>query len=305
VLIFGFFALVLVLLVHQARTVDWGDVWQSLRSYRASTLLGAVALALLSYALYCSYDMFGRYLTGHGLPIARVAGVGFVSYAFNLNLGALVGGVAMRYRLYARLGLDTQTTTKVVAMSVLTNWIGYLLLAGVLFALHPLELPPQWRIGTVGLRVLGIVLCLLVAGYLGLCFIAKRRTWTLRGHSIKLPSGRIALAQLALSALNWLTISAIVTLLLGNRIDYPSVLGVMLVAAVAGVISHVPAGLGVLEAVFLALLSHRAPQGELLAALLAYRAIYYLTPLMLATGLFLGFGGHRANDKERDRPTRS
>jgi uncharacterized membrane protein YbhN (UPF0104 family) len=65
-------------------------------------------------------------------------------------------------------------------MSVLTNWIGYLLLAGVLFALHPLELPPQWRIGTAGLRVLGIVLCLLVAGYLGLCFIAKRRTWNLR-----------------------------------------------------------------------------------------------------------------------------
>ena len=61
----------------------------------------------------------------------------------------------------------------------------------------------------------------------------------------------------------------------------------LLVAAVAGVIAHVPAGLGVLEAVFIALLSHRVPQAELLAALLAYRALYYLVPLALAFGLFL------------------
>jgi hypothetical protein len=32
-------------------------------------------------------------------------GVTFISYAFNLNLGSLVGGVAFRYRLYSRLGL--------------------------------------------------------------------------------------------------------------------------------------------------------------------------------------------------------
>jgi uncharacterized membrane protein YbhN (UPF0104 family) len=52
---------------------------------------------------------------------------------------------------------------------------------------------------------------------------------------------------------------------------------------VAGVITHVPAGLGVLEAVFVALLAHQLPQSRLLAALLAYRAIYYLLPLAIAT----------------------
>ena len=41
------------------------------------------------------------------------------------------------------------------------------------------------------------------------------------------------------------------------------------------------------KAVFIALLSHRIPQAELLAALLAYRAIYYLMPLALALGLFV------------------
>ena len=97
----------------------------------------------------------------------------------------------------------------------------------------------------------------------------------------------MAALQLVLSATNWMLIGAVVWVLLQHRIDYPSVLGVLLIAAVAGVIAHVPAGLGVLEAVFIALLAHRIPDTELLAALLAYRAIYYLIPLALACGLFI------------------
>ena len=93
--------------------------------------------------------------------------------------------------------------------------------------------------------------------------------------------------ELVLSAMNWMLIGSVMWVLLQHRVDYPSVLGVLLIAAVAGVIAHVPAGLGVLEAVFVALLSGRVPQGELLAALLAYRATYYLAPLALALGLFI------------------
>jgi glycosyltransferase 2 family protein len=52
---------------------------------------------------------------------------------------------------------------------------------------------------------------------------------------------------------------------------------------VAGVITHVPAGLGVLEAVFVALLAHQVAEAQLLAALLAYRGLYYLLPLVVAT----------------------
>jgi hypothetical protein len=53
-------------------------------------------------------------------------------------------------------------------------------------------------------------------------------------------------------------------------------------AAVAGVVTHVPAGLGVLEAVFVACLSDVGTP-IVLAALLSYRAVYYLVPLALAS----------------------
>jgi uncharacterized membrane protein YbhN (UPF0104 family) len=76
-------------------------------------------------------------------------------------------------------------------------------------------------------------------------------------------------------------------LLMRHHVAYSAVLSVLLVAAVAGVITHVPAGLGVLEAVFVALLSHQVAQGKLLGALLAYRALYYLLPLMVAAVAYL------------------
>lgn len=283
----AFFAVVLVLVADHARTIDWGSVGAGLREYSLATLLLAAGLAAASHALYCSYDLIGRHETGHRLSARKVVAIGFTCYAFNLNLGSLVGGVALRYRLYARFGLNAETITKVLALSLLTNWLGYCFVAGCVFLFAGLALPAGWELGSDGLRWLGAALLLAVAAYVGLCFLSTRREWRVRGHVLQLPSGRMAVLQLALSAANWMVIGGVVWVLLQHRIDYPSVLGVLLLAAVAGVIAHVPAGLGVLEGVFIALLSHRIPQAELLAALLAYRAIYYLLPLALASGVFV------------------
>ena len=82
-------------------------------------------------------------------------------------------------------------------------------------------------------------------------------------------------------------ISGIIYTLLQQRIEFPTVVSVLLLAAIAGVIAHVPAGLGVLEAVFVALLAHRMPQPAILAALVAYRFVYYLGPLVIAGVVYL------------------
>jgi len=58
-------------------------------------------------------------------------------------------------------------------------------------------------------------------------------------------------------------------------------MGVYVLAVVAGIASNVPAGLGVFESVLLLALPG-IPRDGLLAAILAYRAIYYLAPLALA-----------------------
>jgi glycosyltransferase 2 family protein len=282
----AFLVLVGALLVKLAAGVDWRAAWTALRGLPASTLLMAAALAACSHAIVASYDLVGRHVTGHGLPRRKVVQVGFVSYAVNLNLGALVGGVAFRYRLYSRQGLEVGVITRVLALSILTNWLGYLLLAGALLVLAPPALPTRWGVPGQLLPLLGAAMLALAAAYLLLCAASRRREWVLHGRVLKLPGARTALRQLALSTTNWMVMAGVIAVLLQGRIEYPVVLGTLLLAAVAGVVAHVPAGLGVIEAVFVAMLAARLPQHELLAVLLAYRGLYYLVPLALASGLF-------------------
>ena len=284
---FAFMALVIGLLVKYARTIDWDDVRQSVLELPRHVLLLAGLLCAASHLLYACFDLIGRRYTRHGLAVPKVMQVNFISYAFNLNFGSLVGGIAFRYRLYTRLGLGYATITRVLTLSMLTNWLGYLLLAGIVFTVSPLQLPPHWKMDSEGLQLLGVVLLGAALAYLLLCGWSKKRTWTIRGHELILPRPRMALLQLAMSSSNWMIMAAAVYILLQGRIEYSQVLAVLLIAAVAGVITHVPAGLGVLEAVFIALLSHKVPEGQLLGALLGYRALYYIAPLLAAALLYL------------------
>ena len=283
----AFFALVLMLLVRQTRSIEWTEVWRGLQALPLPVLLVAAGLALASHLLYACFDLLGRHYAGHSLPTATVMAITFVSYAFNLSMGSLVGGVGFRYRLYAQFGIDTAHTTRILTMSMLTNWLGYLLLAGLVFAFFPPSLPPHWEVADGILASIGAAMLVLPIAYLLWCAVSRRRSWTLRGHDVDLPTLRLALLQMAMSCSNWLLMGGVVYVLLQRQIEFPLVLGTLLAGAVAGVITHVPAGLGVLEAVFVALLSDFAPTATLVAAVLAYRALYYLVPLILAVGVYV------------------
>ncbi|ABM35338.1 lysylphosphatidylglycerol synthase domain-containing protein [Polaromonas naphthalenivorans] len=282
-----FFGLVGYLLVSQARTIEWDKVLSSLQDYPLTASWGAVALAAASYLLYSCFDLLGRHYTGHTLRAPTVMLLTFVSYAFNLNLGSVVGGVAFRLRLYSRLGLALGTITRIMSFSMLANWMGYLLLAGLVFSLKPPALPNSWKIDASQLRLTGLALLAVALAYLGACAFSRQRTLRLRGHDIELPSLKLASLQLAMGAGNWLLMSGIVFILLQQRIDFFSVASVLLLAAIAGVITHIPGNLGVLEAVFVALLSQRMPRHDLLAGLVAYRVVYYLLPLLVAAVIYL------------------
>ena len=277
-----FFVTVAILLVRFGSQVQWHAVWATVLSKPVPTLAWAAALAVLSHTLMASFDLIGRRATGHALSVPNVMSVAWVAYVFNLNLGALVGGVGFRFRLYSRLGLDQATIAQVYGWSVLTNWLGYLVLIGATLLLSPNIIPAGWTLGRPATAMLGLVLVLVAIAYLLVCVFATRRHWQWRGHGFDLPPARLALAQLLVSALNWLAIAGVIRVLMGDSIAFSDVLGAMLMAAVAGAVSHVPAGLGVLEAVFIALLGHAMPTNDILAALLAYRAIYYLAPLAVA-----------------------
>ncbi|XXN64344.1 lysylphosphatidylglycerol synthase domain-containing protein [Enterobacter ludwigii] len=283
-----FFIAVIVLLVVYARKVNWEDVYTVIVGYNRYVVLSAAALVVVSYLTYGLYDLIGRAYCGHKLAKRQVMLVSFICYAFNLTLSTWVGGVAMRYRLYSRLGLPGNTITRIFSLSIATNWLGYILLAGVVFAAGMVPIPSGWFIGETTLRIIGAALLVVVAIYLWACAFSKKRRWTVKGQHLQLPSLRMALFQFAVSCANWMVMGMIIWLLLARQVDYPIVLGVLLISSIAGVIIHIPAGIGVLEAVFLALLSgQHASHGTIIAALLAYRVLYFILPLLVALVLYL------------------
>lgn len=278
----GFLLLVAWLLFTHARRTDWEAVWAALTGYDLTQIAIACLLAACSYLAYASYDLFGRYYVGHRIPVARTMSIAFICCAFTLNLGALIGSIGFRYKLYSQRGVGKGDVAHIVGMSITTNWLGYSLLAGLVFLSGNFSIPAGWAASDALMKLLGGALVAVVVGYWLLCMFAQKRSWNIRGQVITLPSIRMALLQIAASAAHWLFMGGVVFTFLYGQVGYFSLLGVLLLSSIAGLIAHVPGALGVLEAVFLALLADTVAPAQLLAALIAYRAVFYLLPLLIA-----------------------
>ena len=282
----AFVVLVVALIVSKARQMDWPEVLEALRSFDVPTVATAFLLAIPSYLACAGFDLVGRHATGHGLTILRTALISYTGYFFSLNLGALIGGLAFRYRLYMPYGLAGMTISQVIGLSVVTNWSGYVLIAGAVLAYQPPGLPPGWHLSNAVLRTAGAVLLLVAAAYIALCAVRGGSTVSLKGSPFRLPTMRIAALQFALSAISWGSIGGIITWLLQGEVSWFAVMPVLMMSAIAGIWSHIPSGLGVTEVVFLSLLGHAVPESRLLAAVLAFRIVYYIVPFAMAALAF-------------------
>jgi len=264
---------------RQLSNTDWSAVGRALTQRDAGVLAAVFALALASHALYAMLDVVGARTVGLKLPAPRVWRTAAVSYALNLNLGALVGGVASRYRLYLEQGASLAEVTRVIALSMAGNWIGYSLLLALGFLWADDDLLARW-VGDGGAVAIMLALGVAVLAWFAAC--ARRARWTLRGREFAFPPLPCALAQAGIGAGNWMLMGAILWLCLPEGVRYAEALGALLAAAVAGAATHVPGGWGVLDYVLVHSLQARAPRHELVAAVLVYRAAYYLLPLAIA-----------------------
>jgi len=283
----AFFVVVLGAIAWYIGAVEWDPVWQSLRTYKTSTLLLAGTIAVLHCLLYASFDLLTKPHKVHGLARRLMYPVAFTSYTFNMNLGPWIGSLGIRLRQYSRLGLGSAQILRILVFTTLTNWVGYVFVAGLVFALRPPPvLPADWPIGAATLRTIGFVLLGVVAAYWAVCAFSRKRTFTIHKLHIRLPSGGMAVLQAVLAGINWLLIALVAWLVLRGIAPYESVVATILLAAIAGTLVHIPGGLGVVEGVILAVLGGDVPRHEMVAALVVYRAIYYLWPFALGVVTF-------------------
>jgi phosphatidylglycerol lysyltransferase len=280
------FGLAVFWLHHVLDRFQWRDVLANVRAIPTAAVLRAVLLTVGGYASLSLYDLLGTRFAGVRLSYPRVALTAFMAYAVghNVGLNTLSGG-AIRYRAYSAVGLGAKQIATIIAFGTLTYFLGVAVLLGVSLLSAPkvsasiLHLPAGAAVGA------GILLLMLVAGYLALAF-KRRAPLRCRSLSLPIPSPKIALAQIAVACCDLLVAAGVLYVLLPSHagLGFLAFAGLYLIAIVAGSLSTVPGGVGVFESVLLLLLPGIAPD-RLLGSLLAYRAIYYLGPFALA--LFL------------------
>jgi len=281
----GLFLLVLWVLHKQLAGHRYRDIIREAKAIPGPRLAWAFVLTVLNYLVLTGHDTLAfRYLR-YPLSYPKIALAAFLSFAFSHNVGfALLSSASMRYRLYSTWGLSAGQIATVVAFNGLTFWFGALLLGGLAFVYEPLTLPSSLRLPFSLPHVLGVCFLAVVLGYFLLSALRKEPI-SIHGWEIPLPPPRLAAAQILLSALDWTLAGGVLYVLLPTEqpFSFPYFLGVFVLAQIAGVSSQAPGGLGVLETVVLVLLANALPTPAVLGSLLAYRGIYYLLPLAVAT----------------------
>ena len=285
----GMLCLALWALHLLARDVNYHQVRQYVHSISHARLGLAGLFTLLGFMVMTLYDRFALASIGRPLPWRRVSLISFVSYAFSnaVGMSLLVSG-SIRYRFYIQNGLSTGEVARVVLFCTLSFWLGLLALTGVTLLLVPLpaSLPLAGFGRPLGLLLTAIPLVWITAGAL------RRRPLRIGRWQLRLPSLMVAVRQVLVGALDWGLAAAVLYVLMPEQLDsgFAHFLAIFVIAQIAGLISHVPGGLGVFEALMLAgfgATGNPALTAPILGALAAFRVIYYLLPLCSATVLVL------------------
>ncbi|WP_176592108.1 bifunctional lysylphosphatidylglycerol flippase/synthetase MprF [Sphingobium sp. EM0848] len=276
-------ALGLVALHGLLAEVRLKDIRHAVHMIAGWRLGGALALTAASYVALTFYDYVALRIVGRPLPWRTAALASFCSYTLSHNLGlSLLTGGSARYRIYTAAGLEGGDIARIIASAGLSFWGGVFVLAGLLMAVHPADITLMGvTFAPVLQRLAGGAI--LLAALVGLIAAGKEGSAPrIFGWMLALPTRGQALAQIGVACIDLAAASAALFILVPGIAPalYPTLFLAYALAIIVTLVSHVPGGLGIFEAVIVATLPD-VDRPSLLAALIAYRLIYYLIPLML------------------------
>ncbi len=249
----------------------------------------AVGLTVLNYMVLVGYDLLAVRYVGESLPLRRVALASFTAYTCGYNFGSTLAGTSVRYRLYSAWGVPAMKIVQLLVILALTFWFGLFALAGVVFIVAPLAMPVDLRccLPFSDTRPLGVILLGIALLYVGLS-AAHRGSVKLWHWTLPVPPFKLTVCQVLIASADLLLVAAVLyTLWPASEppMSYLNVLGIYMLVFVAGVLTHVPGGYGVMEAVLLTIVPDRAGPTDVIASWLLFRAIYYIGPLLVAAVL--------------------
>jgi uncharacterized membrane protein YbhN (UPF0104 family) len=277
-------AISVYVLTHLLRDIDLARVAVDLHAMPGANIGAAVFFVACAYGTLTCYDLFAlRTIEANHVPYRIAALASFTSYAIGHNIGATAfSGGAIRYRIYSQFGLGVIDVAKICFLTGLTFWLGNLAVlgSGMIYLAdvpsHILRLPPPT------IQAIGIAALVLLAAYVGWAWL-RPRSFGRKGWYVALPGGLSTLVQIGIGIADLGCSSlAMYNLLPGASGEGFFVIAVAFVSAtLLGFASHAPGSLGVFDAAMLVALPHVGTE-ELVAGLLAFRALYFIVPFALA-----------------------
>lgn len=292
-------------LVDRLQSIDFHDVKQQLLALPPATVLVGLAFSAGVYALVGIYEAVAvRMASGRRLP-AFAFRTAVIANPISRAIGlALVSGGALRYRMYAAVGLSAREVASVVVLAAMPYFfsVGWLIDLSLLFNAETAA--QALRLSTGVVLLLGAIG--LAKDIAWLAFVVRRKQpLKIRGQVLPVPTLHDTSLQLVIGLVQISLMTAILYWFMPPELgmSWPAFIAIYCIAFVAGQLSNVPAGLGVLEAALLLMLP-QVPPAKLLSAVLAYRAVYEILPLLVALGLLLTFESTSASGFIRRRVLR-
>lgn len=249
--------------------------WRIAAAFLA-TAVGMVALA--------GYDMLAVRVVRSTvrLSLRRAAVTSLIANIFANALGIpLLSGGSVRYRIYSLGGADLSVVGRIVVMSWVTMWTGIVFVLGIVLVFGPSDQPALFGHHVTDVIVGSLLLCALAAFIVWVGI--RRRAIRLGGWAVRLPGPAIAIGMIVAGTVDLLAAAAALWLLLPADAAPELVRYVVTytVGLLAGIASNTPGGIGVFEAAVVTGLDV-ADRPDVAAALILFRLIYFVVPLVLA-----------------------
>jgi phosphatidylglycerol lysyltransferase len=276
--------IVLALLHGLSHGIDYHAMIRALRRTPNRLLIWSALATAISYAALIARDVCALRYVGAKIPGSALLLGSFCGSALGnaVGFGALTGG-AVRYRAYGAVGVLPDQITRIMLFITVGFGVGLGAYAAASAILAGRAIGRLLHLSPEGLHAGGIATLVLIG--LMVLFCALRRSPVRLGQwQFEVPSAGLTLTQILLTGVDLIGAAAALWLLLPSdgRVDFATFSAIYAAATAIGVISHVPGGIGVFEAVVVFALGSRVSPSLAAAALLAYRAVYFLLPLMLA-----------------------
>ncbi len=274
--------------------ITWEQITEGLANVPPQQIAIALAVTTINFVVLTGYDWIAVHYLKKQLPLRKIMVGAIIGYAFSNIVGWMLGGTAVRYRLYSRWGFSFVEVLAFISILSVTFWLGMFMLAGVAFVLLPVQLPDEYMEHLhFSPRLYGYFFLICVGAYL-CATIWIRKPIRIGTQYFAFPPPRLSLVQLSVSAADFALASLVLYLLLPhNTATYGTVLVSYLAAMIVTVILHVPGGFGVLELIVLELLTKDAAQPDtnlpvaVTCGILLFRVIYYIVPGIVALVLYL------------------